>query len=49
VGSPPALVVVSGYSRWLMARVIPTRQAGDLFAGHWTLLSSLGATPRALV
>jgi len=48
-GSPPVLVMVSGYSRWLMARMIPTRQAGDLFAGHWALLSGLGATPRALV
>ena len=48
-GRPPVLVMVSGYSRWLMARMIPTRQAGDLFAGQWTLLSGLGAMPKALV
>jgi len=48
-GSPPVLVMVSGYSRWLMARMIPSRHAEDLFAGHWALLSELGATPRALV
>jgi transposase len=49
VGSPPVLVMVSGYSRWLMARMLPTRTAGDLFAGHWALLSGLGAVPRTLV
>ena len=48
-GSPPVLVIVSGYSRWLMAQMLPTRTAGDLFAGHWALLSGLGAVPRTLV
>lgn len=48
-GSPPVLVMVSGYSRWLMARMIPSRHAEDLFAGHWALLSKLGAAPKALV
>jgi transposase len=45
----PVLVMVSGYSRWLMARMLPTRTAGDLFAGHWALLSELGAAPKTLV
>jgi transposase len=49
VGRPPVLVMVSGYSRWLSAVMIPTRQAPDLLAGHWTVLSRLGAVPRALV
>jgi len=49
VMSPPVLVMVSGYSRWLTARMIPSRHAHDLIAGHWALLSQLGATPRALV
>jgi transposase len=49
VARPPVLVMVSGYSRWLMARMIPSRQAHDLIAGHWALLSGLGAVPRALV
>ncbi|NDU77989.1 IS21 family transposase [Actinomadura sp. DSM 109109] len=48
-GSPPVLVMVSGYSRWLMARMLPSRAAGDLFAGMWTLLSVLGAVPKTLV
>ena len=49
VGRPPVLVLVSGYSRWLTARMLPSRQAQDLFAGHWELLSGLGAAPRSLV
>lgn len=47
--SLPVLVMVSGYSRWLLARMLPSRAAGDLFAGMWALLSVLGAVPRTLV
>ena len=49
VGRPPVLVMVSGYSRWLSAVLLPSRQAPDLLAGHWQLLGALGAVPRALV
>lgn len=49
LASPPVLVMVSGYSRWMMARMLPSRTAGDLFAGHWALLSELGAVPKTLV
>ncbi|MBB4778484.1 IS21 family transposase [Actinomadura livida] len=45
----PVLVMVCGYSRWLMARMLPSRAAGDLFAGMWALLSVLGAVPKTLV
>lgn len=48
-GSPPVLVMVLGYSRWLTARMLPTRQAPDLVSGHWELLSALGAAPKTLV
>jgi transposase len=48
-GRPPVLVMVSGYSRVMTARMIPSRQAPDLLAGHWALLSGLGAVPRSLV
>lgn len=48
-GRPPVLVIVSGYSRWISARMIPTRQAPDLIAGHWRLLQRLGAVPKKLV
>jgi transposase len=45
----PVLTMVTGYSRWLSGRLIPTRSAADLFAGWWQLIASLGAVPRALV
>ncbi len=49
VGRPPVLVMVSGYSRVMTAVLLPTRQSGDLLAGHWLLLQRFGAVPRALV
>jgi transposase len=45
----PVLTMVMGYSRWLSAVLIPTRQAEDLFAGWWGLIEELGALPRVLV
>jgi transposase len=45
----PVLTMVTGYSRWLSALLIPTRTAADLFAGWWQLISGLGAVPRVLV
>ena len=41
--------MVTGYARWLAARLIPSRAAEDLFAGWWQLLAQLGAVPRVLV
>ena len=49
VGRPPVLVMVCGYSRWMGAVLLPSRQAPDLLAGHWQLLAALGSVPRALV
>ncbi|SEE71558.1 Helix-turn-helix domain of resolvase [Streptomyces sp. 2231.1] len=49
VGRPPVLVMVAGYSRWITARMLPSRAAADLIAGHWRLLTELGAVPRVLV
>jgi transposase len=49
VGSPPVLVMVSGYSRWLSATAIPTRNAADLVLGQWAVITQLGAVPRSLV
>lgn len=48
-GRPPVLVIVAGYSRMITARMLPSRQAGDLIDGHWKLLSAWGGTPRMLV
>jgi transposase len=49
VDSPPVLVMVAGYSRWLSAKTIPTRNADDLVLGQWAVLQQLGAVPRELV
>jgi transposase len=45
----PVLTMVSGYSRWASAVLIPTRNAEDLFAGWWQLIQGLGGVPRLLV
>jgi transposase len=45
----PVLTMACGYSRWLSAVLVPSRQAQDLFAGWWQLISKLGAVPRVLV
>ncbi len=45
----PVLTMVSGYSRWAAAVLIPSRTAEDLLTGWWQLLAGLGAVPRALV
>lgn len=48
-GRPPVLVMVSGYSRVIAARMLPSRTTGDLIDGHWRLLSAWGAVPKSLV
>jgi transposase len=45
----PVLTMITGYARWLLAVLIPSRKAEDLFAGWWQLIEALGAVPRALV
>lgn len=42
----PVIVGVAGYSRFTVARMIPSRVAPDLLAGHWACLKDLGAVPR---
>ncbi|MEH0448436.1 MULTISPECIES: DDE-type integrase/transposase/recombinase [unclassified Streptomyces] len=49
VERPPVLVMVAGSSRWIIARMLPSRSAADLIAGHWRLLTELSAVPRVLV
>jgi len=41
----PVLVMVTGYSRWLSAVLIPSRHADDLFTAWWHLIAGLGAVP----
>lgn len=46
----PVMTSVSGYSRWACGLLIPSRDAEDLYAGWWNLLSTqLGGVPRLLV
>ncbi|MEU5032500.1 IS21 family transposase [Streptomyces milbemycinicus] len=49
-GRPPVLVIVSGYSRMITGRMLPSRQTGDLIDGHWRLLADgWQAVPKTLV
>lgn len=45
----PVLVQTAGHSRVTGGAMIPSRQAGDILAGHWSLLSDWGRCPRTLV
>jgi transposase len=45
----PVLVMASGYSRWMLGLMIPSRHAEDLVLGTWRLLQQLGGVPRQLV
>jgi transposase len=45
----PVLTMITGYARWVLARLVPTRRVEDLYAGWWQLLQQLGAVPRVLV
>ena len=46
---PPVLTMVTGYSRFASAVLVPSRAAEDLYAGWWQLIAGLGAAPRVLV
>ena len=46
---PPVLVMASGYSRWMLGLMIPSRHAEDLVLGTWRLLTQLGGVPKQLV
>ena len=45
----PVLTMVTGYSRFASAVLVPSRAAEDLYAGWWQLIAGLGAAPRVLV
>lgn len=44
----PVLVVTLAYSRFMSARMIPTRTAADILAGMWALIEGVGAVPKRL-
>jgi hypothetical protein len=45
----PVLVMVSSQSRFILARIISSEMTGDLMAGMWEALMSLGTVPRRLI
>ena len=45
----PVLVMTCAYSRFMLARMIPTRKTEDLLLGSWELLTQLGRVPRRLI
>lgn len=50
IGTPPVLVMVASFSRFVTAMMIPTRTTSDLLAGMWALISGqLGCVPRRLL
>lgn len=42
----PVIVGVSGYSRVIVARMVPSREAHDILGGHLACLMELGGVPR---
>lgn len=45
----PVLVMTLTFSKFLSAVMIPSRQAGDLLAGMWQLISQVGVVSKTLV
>ncbi|MFE7934652.1 IS21 family transposase [Streptomyces sp. NPDC057456] len=45
----PVLVMTLGFSRFMTAVMIPSRQAGDILSGMWSLIHGIGRVPKTLV
>jgi hypothetical protein len=45
----PVLVMTLGFSRFMSATMIPSRQAGDILSGMWQLIGGIGRVPKTLV
>jgi transposase len=45
----PVLVMTAAHSRFMLARMIPTRRTEDLLLATWLLLQQLGRVPRRLL
>jgi transposase len=48
-GLLPVLVITAAHSRFMTARMIPTRKTEDLLLGSWELIGRLGRVPRRLI
>jgi O-antigen/teichoic acid export membrane protein len=44
----PVLTMITGYSRWLSATLIPSKSTEDLLAAWWELIAELGGVPHML-
>ncbi len=49
LGTPPVLVMVPSFSRFITAWMIPSRTTSDLLAGSWKLINDLGGVPHRLI
>lgn len=45
----PVLVMTLGFSRFMTAAMIPSRQAGDILSGMWALIGGIGRVTKTLV
>lgn len=45
----PVLIMTCAYSRFTLARMVPTRTTEDLLLGMWWLLQQLGRVPRRVI
>jgi O-antigen/teichoic acid export membrane protein len=45
----PVLTMITGYSRWLSALLVPSRCSEDVFLGWWELVQELGAVPQVAI
>jgi len=45
----PVLVMTLGFSRFMSAVMIPSRQAGDILSGMWALIAGIGRVTKTLV
>jgi len=45
----PVLVITAAHSRFITARMIPTRKTEDLLLGSWELIQQFGRVPRRLI
>jgi transposase len=46
LAKPPVLVGVSGYSRFMVGKMVPSREAHDILSAHLGCLIDLGGVPR---
>jgi transposase len=45
----PVLVMTLAFSRFMTATMIPSRQAGDILSGMWTLIEGVGRVTKSLL